>query len=67
MFVNTALVLYYFKLGEDAKHPIDTLAFTPSANAHPEPFDLVFIPGNGSEKEWEAVRESIEQALSNVQ
>lgn len=68
MFLNTALILYYFKLDEDVKDPIDTLAFTHSANAHPEPFKLVFTPGSdGSEKDWEAVKESVDQALSSMQ
>ncbi|KAK7047097.1 hypothetical protein VNI00_006761 [Paramarasmius palmivorus] len=43
-FINTALTLWAFKTSEDPKNPIDTLAFTESANAHPMPFKVVFEP-----------------------
>ena len=63
VFMNTALILYYFGLSMDEKHPIDTLAFTHSANAHPEPFKLVFTPGDGEggDEDWDAAREMIGQ------
>ncbi|KAF5357347.1 hypothetical protein D9758_005923 [Tetrapyrgos nigripes] len=56
-FINTALTLWAFKVSEDPKHPIDTLAFTESANAHPLPFKVNFEPRLGS---WDQVKESFE-------
>ncbi|KIY72870.1 cytochrome P450 [Cylindrobasidium torrendii FP15055 ss-10] len=63
VFLNTALILYYFKLAEDEKKPIDVLAFTESANAAPLPFDVVFTPTEG-EHAWDATREAIRQELA---
>ncbi|KAF8922451.1 cytochrome P450 [Mucidula mucida] len=64
VFLNTALILYFFGLSMDEKHPINTLAFTHSANAHPEPFKLIFLP---EERDWESTKEMIEQAWASVQ
>ncbi|KAF9069856.1 cytochrome P450 [Rhodocollybia butyracea] len=43
-FINLALVLWAFNISSDPKKPIDTYAFTESANAHPMPFNIVFTP-----------------------
>ncbi|KAJ7579273.1 cytochrome P450 [Mycena floridula] len=58
-FINTALILWAFNLSEDPKSPIDTLAFTESANAHPMPFQPIFkprLPGG-----LDAVKEGMEE------
>ncbi|KJA15544.1 hypothetical protein HYPSUDRAFT_194208 [Hypholoma sublateritium FD-334 SS-4] len=44
VFLNTALMLWAFMITEDKEHPIDDLAFTPSANTHPLPFSVQFAP-----------------------
>lgn len=56
-FINTALILWAFTLSEDPASPIDTLAFTESANAHPLPFKVIFKPRLGS---LDAIREGME-------
>jgi hypothetical protein len=38
VFINTALLLWAFKIAEDPAHPIDPMAFTDTANVHPLPF-----------------------------
>ncbi|KIK53850.1 hypothetical protein GYMLUDRAFT_49144 [Collybiopsis luxurians FD-317 M1] len=65
-FINLALVLWAFDLTPDAKKPIDTYAFTESANAHPMPFNIVFTPRvsvNAADREgrgWEILKEAFE-------
>jgi len=65
-FINLALVLWAFNLTPDAKNPIDTYAFTESANAHPMPFNIVFTPRvsvtpeDGEAKGWEVLKEAFE-------
>ncbi|KAJ3812998.1 cytochrome P450 [Lentinula aff. lateritia] len=65
-FLNLALVLWAFNLTSDAKNPIDTYAFTESANAHPMPFNIVFTPrvsvkqGDREDKGWEILKEAFE-------
>ncbi|PPQ95023.1 hypothetical protein CVT25_000486 [Psilocybe cyanescens] len=44
VFVNTALIQWAFKVSSDPSSPIDQLAFTESANAHPLPFKVNFEP-----------------------
>ncbi|OSX61654.1 hypothetical protein POSPLADRAFT_1046942 [Postia placenta MAD-698-R-SB12] len=44
LFINTALVLWAFRISQDAQCPIDTYAFTDTANVHPLPFSLHFEP-----------------------
>ena len=44
VFLNTALMQWAFTISEDKEHPIDDLAFTPSANTHPLPFSVRFAP-----------------------
>ncbi|KAJ7217488.1 cytochrome P450 [Mycena haematopus] len=44
LFINTALLLWAFRIVEDDKKPIDTLAFTNTANIHPLPFSVRFEP-----------------------
>ncbi|PBK70377.1 cytochrome P450 [Armillaria solidipes] len=56
-YINTALTLWAFRLREDEKEKIDTLAFTESANAHPMPFKVLFEPRLGG---WDAVKEAFE-------
>ena len=60
VFLNTALLQWAFTIRADPKHPIDDLAFTESANAHPKPFRVVFEPrvGGGS---VEGIRELMEE------
>ena len=60
VFLNTALLQWAFTIRADPKHPIDELAFTESANAHPKPFKVVFEPrvGGGS---VEGLRELMEE------
>ncbi|KAK0497939.1 cytochrome P450 [Armillaria luteobubalina] len=56
-YINTALTLWAFRLRENEKEKIDTLAFTESANAHPMPFKVLFEPRLGG---WDAVKEAFE-------
>ncbi|PCH38429.1 cytochrome P450 [Wolfiporia cocos MD-104 SS10] len=44
LFINTALVLWAFKISQDPSKPIDTHAFTDTANVHPAPFHAIFEP-----------------------
>lgn len=44
VLLNTALIQWAFNVRKDPKHPIDELAFTESANAHPEMFHVLFEP-----------------------
>ncbi|KAJ3934183.1 MAG: cytochrome P450 [Lentinula lateritia] len=65
-FLNLALVLWAFNLTSDVKNPIDTYAFTESANAHPMPFNIVFTPRvsvkqeDREEKGWDILKEAFE-------
>ncbi|KAJ3769963.1 cytochrome P450 [Lentinula raphanica] len=65
-FINLALVLWAFNLTPDSKKPIDTLAFTESANAHPMPFNIIFTPRvsvqheDSEAKGWEILKEAFE-------
>jgi len=42
VFINTALILWAFRLSENPSSKIDTLAFTDSANMHAFPFEICF-------------------------
>jgi len=44
LFINTALLLWAFKISQDSQKPIDTMAFTNTANTHPLPFSVRFEP-----------------------
>ena len=44
VFINTALVLWAFKISEDPKHPINTFGIMDGALAHPESFVARFTP-----------------------
>ncbi|KAK7055282.1 cytochrome P450 [Favolaschia claudopus] len=44
LFINTALMLWSFRILPDEKKPIDTMAFTNTANTHPLPFSVRFEP-----------------------
>jgi hypothetical protein len=65
-FINLALVLWAFNISPDPKKPIDTYAFTESANAHPMPFNIVFTPRvsvgpeDSEGKGWDILREAFE-------
>lgn len=65
-FINLALVLWGFNLSPDPKKPIDTYAFTESANAHPMPFNIAFTPRvsvgpeDDEAKGWDVLREAFE-------
>ncbi|KNZ82117.1 O-methylsterigmatocystin oxidoreductase [Termitomyces sp. J132] len=58
VMLNTALIQWAFTVRADPKRPIDELAFTESANAHPEKFSVVFEP------RVEGGREGIKRMLS---
>ncbi|KAJ3553003.1 hypothetical protein NP233_g12746 [Leucocoprinus birnbaumii] len=58
VFLNTALIQWAFTVRADPGHPIDDLAFTESANAHPMPFKVFFEPR--AAKTLEGVRELFE-------
>ena len=48
IFINTAYVLWAFRLSENPAAPIDSFAFSDTANMHALPFDLIFetrVPG----------------------
>ncbi|GLB36895.1 putative cytochrome p450 [Lyophyllum shimeji] len=59
VLLNTALIQWAFSVHRDPAHPIDELAFTESANAHPVPFHVRFEPRAGLTRE--AVREMLEE------
>ncbi|CAA7262152.1 unnamed protein product [Cyclocybe aegerita] len=44
VFLNTSLLFWAFNIRKDPSSPIDELAFTKSANAHPLPFKVIFEP-----------------------
>lgn len=44
LFINTAMILWAFNISQDPSVPIDTLAFTDTANTHPLPFKVKFEP-----------------------
>lgn len=58
IFLNTALTQWAFNIKADPAAPIDPLAFTESANAHPQPFKVIFEPR--AAKTVEGVRELME-------
>jgi len=59
VFLNTALIQWAFYVRADPSHPIDTLAFTESANAHPLPFKVIFEPR--AAKTFDGVKELMEE------
>ncbi|KZT11592.1 cytochrome P450 [Laetiporus sulphureus 93-53] len=44
LFINTALILWAFSITQNPSKPIDTFAFTDSANSHPLPFSVSLQP-----------------------
>ncbi|KAF6758908.1 cytochrome P450 [Ephemerocybe angulata] len=58
IFLNTVLTQWAFNIKADPTAPIDPLAFTESANAHPVPFKVILEPRAASS--IEGVRELIE-------
>ncbi|KAH8113419.1 cytochrome P450 [Phellopilus nigrolimitatus] len=44
VFINTAFLLWAFRISQDPSSPIDSLAFTDTANTHPLPFRVKFEP-----------------------
>ncbi|KAK7046704.1 cytochrome P450, partial [Favolaschia claudopus] len=44
LFINTALMLWSYRILPDQKNPLDTMAFTNTANTHPLPFSVRFEP-----------------------
>jgi hypothetical protein len=40
IFINTALILWAFRLSENPAAKIDTLAFSDTANVHAAPFEI---------------------------
>ncbi|KAF7350486.1 Cytochrome P450 [Mycena venus] len=58
VFINTALLLWAFRISQDDKKPIDTLAFTNTANAHPLPFSVRFEPRRDKKEMEQLLRET---------
>ncbi|THV06986.1 hypothetical protein K435DRAFT_789073 [Dendrothele bispora CBS 962.96] len=50
VFINAALLLWAFRISENPKSPIDTTAFTSTANVHPLPFGANFQPRQNQEE-----------------
>lgn len=44
VYINTAMLLWAFDIRQKSDEPIDTLAFTNTANSHPLPFKATFTP-----------------------
>jgi hypothetical protein len=42
VFINTALILWAFRLSENPAAKIDTFGFTDTANMHAFPFEICF-------------------------
>ncbi|KAI4524834.1 cytochrome P450 [Schizophyllum commune] len=67
VFLNTALLLWAFKLKSDPARPINVLAFTESANAHPQPFavrwESRFKGKDGRPLSWKEGGEALREAL----
>ncbi|KAJ7587116.1 cytochrome P450 [Mycena floridula] len=57
LFINTALLLWAFRVSEDPLSPIDTMAFTPTANMQPLPFKARFEPRLGVDELKRAMAE----------
>ncbi|KAJ7660077.1 cytochrome P450 [Mycena rosella] len=57
LFINTALLLWAFRISQDSKRPIDSLAFTNTANTHPLPFSVCFEPRQNVEEMSQLLRE----------
>jgi len=57
LFITTAYILWAFNISQDVKVPIDTLAFTQTANIHPLPFKVLFEPRIPKEKLLQKVHE----------
>ncbi|KAJ7267773.1 cytochrome P450 [Mycena rebaudengoi] len=56
LFINTALLLWAFRIIQDSNTPIDTLAFTNTANTHPLPFSVSFEPRQNVEEMKQLLR-----------
>ncbi|TRM58193.1 cytochrome P450 [Schizophyllum amplum] len=67
VFLNTALLLWAFKINADPCRPINVLAFTESANAHPQPFSVKwesrFRGKDGRLLSWEEGGQALREAL----
>ncbi|KAF5376907.1 hypothetical protein D9615_007352 [Tricholomella constricta] len=59
VMLNTALIQWAFTVRADPKHPIDELAFTESANAHPVRFHVFFEPRAAETRD--GIRELLEE------
>ncbi|EGN94605.1 hypothetical protein SERLA73DRAFT_62286 [Serpula lacrymans var. lacrymans S7.3] len=42
VFINTALILWAFRISQNPSYPIDTHAFSDTANTHAAPFQVIF-------------------------
>ncbi|KAJ7637096.1 cytochrome P450 [Roridomyces roridus] len=58
LYINTALLLWAFRISQDSKNPIDTMAFTNTANVHPLPFSVHFEPRRNIEEMSQLLRET---------
>ncbi|KZT41168.1 cytochrome P450 [Sistotremastrum suecicum HHB10207 ss-3] len=59
LYINTANLLWAFKIMPDPTRPIDTLAFTDTANSHPLPFQVKFESRNPNV--FKTVKAALEQ------
>ncbi|KAF9033815.1 cytochrome P450 [Panaeolus papilionaceus] len=59
VFLNTALINWAFSIHTDPDSPIDDMAFTKSANAHPLPFKVIFKPR--AAKSMDGIKEMMEE------
>ncbi|KAJ7136063.1 cytochrome P450 [Mycena epipterygia] len=58
LFINTALLLWAFRISQDREKPIDTKAFTNTANVHPLPFSVCFEPRRNVDEMKQLLRET---------
>ncbi|KAJ7512026.1 cytochrome P450 [Mycena galericulata] len=57
LYINTALLFWAFRISQNSKEPINTLAFTNTANVHPWPFSVHFEPRREVEEMKQLLRE----------
>lgn len=59
IFLNTSLILWAMTVKPDPASPIDPLDFTESANAHPNPFKVIFEPR--AAQSFDGIRELLDE------
>ncbi|EIW85926.1 cytochrome P450 [Coniophora puteana RWD-64-598 SS2] len=60
IYINAALIMWAFNLSESKTQPIDVDAFVDGVVAHPKPFEVVFEPRVGGDKEGRGLRRVME-------